>query len=309
MQRFPASEENLSALYSPSKKPIGTVIPGERFQVETLDCYGGRYQEASGFTHENREWVEDNENILTGPVHVQGANPGDVVAVTIHDIEITTPGSYALYRLQAYSPQDWWHEAYSCMSLPITGGQVVVSDTIKVPVRPLVGCLGTVPRQETVRSIREGDYGGNMDCGDVTTGATLVLRSEVPGALLYFGDCKARVASGELVQPPEIGTRLTLSVEVRPRPRAMTWPRLEYPDRILTIASERDLTTATRTAFKELMLWLEEDTGASRQDIAIVMGMVADSVPCQASNTLHTAHCEISRSWVDALRAHASARA
>jgi amidase len=191
--------------------------------------------------------------------------------------------------------------------LPIVDGAVKVSDTISVPIRPLIGCIGTAPRLETVRSIREGEYGGNMDCGLITKGATVILPSEVDGGLLYCGDCKAAVSSGELVQPPEIGVRITMSVALRPRPSSMTWPRVEYPDRILTIASERDLTTATRSAFKDLMLWLEEETGASRQDVAIVMGMVADSVPCQASNTLHTAHCEIPTHYVEALRQHASA--
>jgi amidase len=305
LKRFRATEQNLSNSYAPDHTPIGEVAPGQVFELETQDCYGGRFQEASGYTEENLAWIEDNENILTGPVAVGGARAGDVLAVTIHAIDVTTPGSFALYALNATSPQDWWHEGYGCMSLPITNGFVHVTDTISVPVRPLVGCIGTAPRQERVRSIREGEFGGNIDCGEVTVGATVILPCEVDGGLLYFGDCKAAVAAGELVQPPEIGTRLRLSVEIRPRPASMTWPRIEYPDRLLTVASERDLATATRTAFREMMLWIEDDTGASRQDVAVVMGMVAGTAPCQASNTLHTAHCEIPISYVDGLRRHA----
>jgi amidase len=293
MQRFPADE--LKNVYSRSHEPCGQVESGETFQVETEDGFGGRFREPGGYTPENLTWLEENLDVVTGPIHVQGAEPGGVVDVRIEDVEVTTPGSVVLGPYTDPSPDDWWLDEEYPRTLPVEDGHVVLSDRLRIPVQPIIGCLATAPKHETVLSRHEGRYGGNQDCNPMTTGSTITLPVEVEGGYLYFGDCKARMADGEIAHAPECGTLITATATVRDRPRSMSWPRIETETEIMTVVSDPSLADACRQAFRELMLWLEEDHGATRQEIALLMGMIADVSVCQVSNLLHTARCAIPR--------------
>jgi acetamidase/formamidase len=135
----------------------------------------------------------------------------------------------------------------------------------------------------------------------MTTGSTIVLPVNVEGALLYFGDCKARMGDGEIAAAPEVGTLITATVNVRHRPSAMRWPRVETETELMTVVSDSSLADAGRQAFRELLLWLEEDTGQPRPTIALLLGMTADVRVCQVSNRLHTASCSVPREAVGSL--------
>ncbi len=230
---------------------------------------------------------------------------GDVVAVHIDAMEITTPGTLVLGPYTDPSPDDWWLDEDSSAALPITDGHVVLSDRLRVPIEPLVGCLATAPVDEVIRSRHEGDFGGNQDCRLMSTGATVILPARVDGAMVYFGDCKARMGAGEIVAAPEVGTRLTVTATRRPRPASMRWPRVETDSLWATVVSDISLADACRQAFRELMLWIEEDTGASRRAIASLLGMVAETAVCQVSNRLHTGSCSVERAFVEQLEGSA----
>ena len=149
-----------------------------------------------------------------------------------------------------------------------------------------------------ILSRREGEWGGNHDCNLMAAGATVVLPVNVEGGLLYFGDCKVMMGDGELVNAPECGTKITATADVRPKPNAMTWPRVETPESYTTVVSNISAADACRHAFRELMLWIEEETAGNRQEIAMLMGMVAHVGICQVSNTFHTARCTIPRLYL-----------
>lgn len=296
MQRFPAAD--LKNVYSPFHEPHGRVRSGETFQVETEDCFSGRLRDPENFTAETLAWVEKNLDVVTGPIYVEGVRAGDAVAVRIEAFDITTPGTLYLGRFSDPSPDDWWLELEGSAPVVVEDGFVVVNERLRVPVKPILGCLATAPEQEVILSRHEGEYGGNQDCGLMTTGATVILPAQVDGALLYFGDCKARMGDGEIVSPPEVGAFLTVTATRRPRPRSMTWPRIETDSHLATVVSDIALADACRRAFRELMLWIEEDTGVSRQEIATLMGMVADTAVCQVTNRLHTGRCSVERAFV-----------
>jgi amidase len=299
MRQFPATE--LKNVYSPYHEPHGRVASGETFQIETADCFDGRLRDPANFTPETLSWVEKNLDVVTGPIHVDGVRAGDVVAVRIDAIEITTPGTLVLGPYTDPSPDDWWLQEDSSAAVPIEDGHVILGDGFRVPVEPLIGCLATAPEDEVVRSRHEGDYGGNQDCNLMTTGATVILPAHVDGGLLYFGDCKARMGDGEIVAAPEVGTRLTITATRRPRPRSMTWPRVETDALLATVVSDISLADACRQAFRELLLWIEEDTGASRRAIATLLGMGGHTGVCQVSNRMHTGSCSVERAFVEQL--------
>jgi amidase len=293
MQCFPATD--LKNVYSPFHEPHGRVAEGETFQVKTEDGFGGRFRDPSAYTPENIEWVEENLDVVTGPIFVERAKSGDVVAVRIEAIEVTTPGTVVIGPFTDPSPDDWWLDEEYAMSLPVQDGCVCLGDRLRIPIRPVIGCLATAPKQEVVLSRHEDEFGGNQDCNPMTAGSTVVLPVNVDGAFLYFGDCKARMADGEIAAAPEVGTLITATASVRPRPASMRWPRIETESELMTVVSDISLADACRQAFREMMLWIEEDTGAERRMIALLMAMVADTAVCQISNRLHTARCTMPR--------------
>jgi amidase len=294
MQTF--EPEEIKYTYSPEHTPIGTVEAGESFTVITADGFTGRYDDPADFTPETAAWVEENLDGVTGPVSVEGALPGQAVAITIEELEVVTKGIVVVSRCQAVSPQDWWHEEDHVVNLTVTDGVIHLRDDWAVPATPLIGCLATSPARETVFSRREGDYGGNLDVREITAGATVVLPVEVRGAGLYFGDCKAAMGDGEIVCAPEAGTRIVASARPMNRPAGMGAPRILTADRLMTVVSAASLTDAARSAFRELKIWLEQEWGLTNEEAAMVTGIGAHCGIGQVSNLLHTAKCSIARS-------------
>ena len=294
MQTF--EPEDIKYTYSPEHTPIGFVKPGESFTVITADGFTGRYDDPANFTPETAEWVEENLDGVTGPVGVEGATPGQAIAITIEEIEVVTKGIVVVSRCQAVSPQEWWHEEDHVVHLEVDGGVIHLRNDWTVPVAPLIGCLATSPARETVFSKHEGDYGGNLDVTEVTAGATVVLPVEVEGARIYFGDCKAAMGDGEVVCAPECGTRIVASAKPIDRPPPMGAPRVITADRLMTVVSAASLTDAARFAFRELKHWLEDEWGLTNEEAAMIMGIGGHCGIGQVSNLLHTAKCSISRS-------------
>jgi amidase len=294
MQTFEPTD--IKYAYSPEHVPIGTVEPGESFTVVTADGFTGRYEDPANFTPASAAWVEENLDGVTGPVAVRGAEPGQAVEIAIERIEVITAGCVVVSRCEARSPADWWHEEDHVVNLPVSDGVITLAHGWTAPVRPLIGCLAATPARETVLSRHEGAYGGNLDVGQITEGATVILPVAVAGAGLYFGDCKAAMGDGEVVCAPEVGTRILASARPIERPVSMAAPRIVTPDRLVTVVSGISLADACRAAFRELKLWLEDEYSLSSDQTAIVMGIGAHCGIGQVSNLLHTAKCSIARS-------------
>jgi amidase len=291
MQTFDYQE--IKYLYSAEDRPIGTVAAGERFTVLTEDCFTARFRDSRNFTRETAAWVEENLDGVTGPIAVEGARAGEAIEIHIETIAITTPGCVVVSRCESLSPYDWWREEDHVVNLEIADGRMEIAPGWSVPVRPLIGCLATAPARETVLSRHEGPYGGNLDCREITSGATVTLPVEVEGALIYFGDSKASMGDGEITAAPEIGTRIVASAHPVERPASMGCPRVRSAEQITTIVSAISLADAARAAARHLKLWLEDEWELTSEQAAIVIGIGADCGIGQVSNLLHTAKCSI----------------
>jgi acetamidase/formamidase len=232
---------------------------------------------------------------VTGPISVEGAVAGGSVAVTIHDVEVTTPGVVVYGGYTADDPYDWWDDESACEVYPAEGGVLRFDDVTTLPTRPLIGCLAVAPAEGAPHAKLQGRYGGNMDCRELRADATLVLPVFHEGAGLYFGDCKALMGDSEIVGPPEVGALVTASAEPRERPAAMEWPRLETPASLTTLVSGTPLEWSARQAFRELLNWVVDDYELPRPKAALLMAMVADARIAQISNTDYTAYCTMPR--------------
>jgi amidase len=300
MQRFLARDATFS--YSPDHASIGTVQPGETFEVESVEGFYNSFSSPSDFTPERYAEAEKLKWAVTGPITVAGAAAGEAVAVTIHAVEVTTPGVVVYGGYTAEDPYDWWDDESACAVYPAEGGRLQFDEHTTLATRPLIGCLAVAPAEGEVHAMLQGRYGGNMDCREIRAGATLVLPVEHDGAGVYFGDCKALMGDGEIVGPPEVGALITASAEPRTRPAAMTWPRLETDTSLTTLVSGKPLEWSARQAYRELLEWIVEDYEIARPRAALLLAMVAQAGICQISNTDYTAYCVAPRDVLEPYR-------
>jgi amidase len=232
--------------------------------IYTEDAFGG-----SITSEEDRpsDTLGPYLNPQTGPIYVDGAEPGDTLAVRIEDIEFT---------------RDW---AASCLvpyfggltSTPFTAtlqdplpervwkyqieGNVARRGDWEIPVRPFVGTIGTSPAIEAISSLSPGDHGGNMDVPDTCVGNTVYLPVRVEGGLFFTGDCHVAQGQGELCGVAlEVSARITVNFEAI-KGREIAWPRIESEEHIMTVGSARPMEDAARIAYSELVKWLSADYG------------------------------------------------
>jgi amidase len=300
MQRFLASDAKFS--YSPGHPSIGTVQAGERFEVESVEGFYNSFASAGDFTPESYAEAEKLKWAVTGPIAVAGAKAGDAIAVTIHAVEVTTPGVVVYGSYTAAEPYEWWDDESACAVYPAQGGSLRFDERTTLPTRPLIGCLAVAPAEGELHAKLQGRYGGNLDCREVRAGATVVLPAAHDGGGLYFGDCKALMGDGEIVGPPEVGALVTASAEPCERPASLEWPRIVTGSALTTLVSGTPLEWSARQAFRELLNWVTEDYALPRPKAALLLAMVAQAGICQISNTDYTAYCTMP---VDVLQPYA----
>ncbi len=293
MQRFSASDAKYA--YSPGHASIGAVEAGERFEVESVEGWSEYFRAPSDFTPERHAEAEAHKWAVTGPISIDGATRGGAVAVTIHAVEVVTPGVVVYGAYTATDPFEWWDDETTCELFPAQDGVLRFDDRTTLPTRPLIGCLAVAPEAGEVHAMLQGRYGGNLDCRELRAGATLVLPVAHDGGGLYFGDCKALMGDGEIVAPPEVGALVTASAEPRERPASFEWPRIETDDSLTTLVSGTPLEWSARQAFRELLNWVVEEYDLSRPKAALLLAMVADARIAQISNTDYTAYCTTPR--------------
>lgn len=301
MQIIP--RERLQYTLSDAHEPVCRVKSGEKFIVETEINVGDAMRtETDRLGPGKIRWPFVNP--VTGPVYVESAGPGDMLAIRFHDIEIVPPAYCAL--VPGWSVFSSWlgHEYfdYRTKVVKVENGMIRWNDRLQFPVKPMMGTIGTAPRLEAPLSVDNGRHGGNMDTQEVGVGNTLFLPCFVDGGLLYLGDAQAHQGDGELACTSiECRSRAHLSVEVLPKPSAMTWPRVEGPDFLMTVVPTHPLDQAFRLAFQELLRWVEEEYKAERDDAYMLLGQTVEARATQICNPKPTYVCKIRKQYLAGL--------
>ncbi len=296
--------ENLRYTLAPDLEPVCRVAPGERFVVETDINVGDAMRTATDRLGPGSiDWPYVNP--VTGPIHVETAKPGDVLAINMIDIEIVPPVYCAL--VPGWSAFTSWFGrkdfGYHTRVVEVRDGYIHWNDRLRFPAKPMLGTIGVAPALEAPLSVDNGRHGGNMDVQEVGTGNTLYLPCSVDGGMLYLGDAQAHQGDGELACTSiETRSRAHLSIEVAPKPGSMTWPRLEGPDFLMTIVPAHPLEDAFRTAFQELVFWVEERFAADRSEVYMLLGQTVEARATQICNPKPTYVCKIRKSYLEALR-------
>jgi len=294
---------NLKYALGPGEPFVGEIEPGPPFEVECeINCNAGVITSLDtklSFESMKVPWV----NPATGPIRVKGAEPGQVLAVTIHEMRLEGLGYTALWPGIGIFP-DWLrHKEFGLITkiVEVKDGLVHWSERQKLPVRPMVGVIGTAPLHGSVLTIDNGPHGGNLDVQEIGPGGTILLPVQHEGAHLYLGDCHAIQGDGEIqsVGGIEIAATVRASVELKDRPRRMTWPRFETESHIGTIACARPLDDALRLAFQEMIFWLEDEYGIPAPEAYLLLGQVAEARCTQMVNPKYTYVCKVDRRYLD----------
>src|SRR5699024_10961675 len=268
-------------------EPALTVSSGEVITIETLDCFSNALQSETDLLS---SVVEDQINPATGPISVQGASPGDTLRVDILDIEVEDEGTMATHPDLGALPGAVEERT---KKVQVVDGRVHFDENYSFGIEPMIGVIGTAPKDEEIATGTPADHGGNMDTRKITTGSTLYLPVEVPGALLAIGDVHAGMADGEVASCGlEIGARVVVRVSVVPG-RPLPLPFLVTTEEAITIASRQDLMVAVQEATRMMRDFLVERTTLTAGEALMLLSLQGTVSISQVVDPLKTARMEV----------------
>ena len=276
--------DNVKYVYA-TVPPVARLRPGDVLDTNTLDAAGNALQKP-GDTYA----LVKGDNPLTGPFFIEGAAPGDTLAVKILRLEVDgkqgwggiTKGFGGLNSttytpmLQEPLPDRIWFYPIDRATNTATFTAQDSAFSVKIPLNPFFGCIGVAPAGGEARSsLVPAEFGGNMDIPEATVGNTLYFPVNVPGALLYLGDGHAAMGDGEIAGTAiEVPLHARLQVSLI-KGRHSGWPRVENDSAIMAVGIYRPVDDALRIAFTELVAWMQSDYGLSALDAYELLSKVA----------------------------------
>jgi acetamidase/formamidase len=196
-------------------------------------------------------------HILTGPVFVEGAEPGDALEVRILSIDLAIP--YGYNGCSGYVPENCVRgQPARIIPLDAKSMTATFAPGIVIPLHPFFGSMGVAPPPEAgrVSSNPPGTHAGNLDNKSLVAGTTLYIPVHAPGALFEVGDGHAAQGDGEVDQTAiETSLRGRLQLTVR-KGMKLNFPRAETPTDYISMGTDEDLTKATKTAIQEMIDFL-----------------------------------------------------
>lgn len=273
--------------YWAGARPVLTVASGDTVDVETLLTNVPDRLAAAGVpAAEIQQSLKDvvaqvkdrgpGGHILTGPIFVQGAEPGDVLEVKILAIHYAIP--YGYNGCGGFLPENCAGPRTRIIPLDTVAMVARLDSGIVIPLRPFFGSIGDAPSPDSgrVSSNPPGMHAGNLDNRSLVAGTSLFIPVHAPGALLEIGDGHAAQGDGEVDQTA-IETSLLGRVQlIVHKDLHFAWPRGETPSELMTMGADRDLTTATRIATEQMIQMLMQVKGLSRMEAYRMASMAAD---------------------------------
>ena len=204
-------------------------------------------------------------HILTGPVYVEGAEPGDVLEVKVLSIDL--PIDYGYNGCSGFVPENCERGVPSkIITLDRKTMTAEFMPGIVIPLKPFFGSMGVAPAPELgrVSSNPPSKHAGNLDNRELVAGSTLYIPVFVQGALFEVGDGHAAQGDGEVDQTAiETSLRGKLQLTVR-KDMKLTWPRAETATDYIAMATDPDLTVATKVAIQEMIDFLAANKGLTK---------------------------------------------
>lgn len=240
-------------------------------------------------------------HILTGPVGVRGAQPGDTLEVRIRRIELTADWGWNVIRpLRGTLPEDFPNFERRTLSLDRERMRAKLPWGPDVPLSPFFGILATAPRPEygRISSVEPREFGGNMDCKEFVAGTSLFLPVFVPGANFSAGDGHAVQGDGEVcLTALETCLRGTFELVLH-KNMALNLPRAVTPKHYITLGLDADLDDAAKQALREMISWLVAMFGWTRSEAYVFCSLACDLHVTQLVDGIKGVHAMVARELV-----------
>lgn len=276
--------------YDAKTPPVLHIKSGDTVEIQTLVTSSPERFEKAGMPADRIEQplreifkeVKDKGpgvHILTGPIYIEDALPGDVLEVRIQKIQLAIP-----YALNAFSPGrgflpgDYPYARTKVVPLDESRMVAQFANGIEIPLHPFFGSMGVAPPAVTGRisSNPPWVHGGNLDNKELIAGTTLYIPIHTRGALFQVGDGHAGQGDGEVdVTAMETSLIGTFQFIVRKDMR-LHWPRAETPTHYITMGMNSDLVEATKIALREMIDFLMKEKHLSRDDAYMLASIAAD---------------------------------
>lgn len=261
------------------------VRPGDTIVTKTVD--------SAGFDLQNIRRTKTHGNPLTGPFHIEGAQPGDTLAVHIKRLRLNRDSGYTGHTVGIKDLPPGLQGPKPAPDAVIKGYDYLVpwkidraantvslasNPAFRFPAQPMLGCIGVAPEGDySPRSGPAGYWGGNLDYNQIREGVTVLLPVFHPGGLLFFGDGHALQGDGE---PVGSGVETSLDVEVTVELRkaaGLTGPRLETADAYISIGAkpEATLNQSLEIATRDMLRWLIEERRMPAAEANLLLGVRA----------------------------------
>lgn len=275
--------------------PALRVADGDTVVAQTLDAAGV-----------DRDGVDQagSPNPMSGPVYVEGAEPGDALHVTIEALVPTRDNGWGRNTLahNVVEPEavlampervkvHWGVDREAGLvrlRAPFAGGELAL------PLEPMVGCFGVAPELgQAISTATSGAHGGNMDWRGFKPGASVAFPVSEPGALFFLGDGHARQGDGEITGTGvETSFEMTVTLRVQ-KGRTIAWPRGEDARGIFTVGNARPLDQALQHAATEMLARLWEEYGLDRAAASILIGMAVELDVANMFNPAYSVVCRL----------------
>ena len=276
--------------FDPETPPALRIRSGDTVEIEALAAGGSDVLEASGLARDQiqpalleiERAVKDRgevPHILTGPVYVEGAEPGDVLEVKILAIEPVVPYAWNTFRPgRGFMPDEFPYAYFKLTPLDFARKVAKFSDGIEIPIKPFFGVMGVAP-PPAIGRVSSGPpwvHTGNMDNKELVAGTTLYMPVHAKGALFLAGDGHAAQGDGEVcVTALETSLRGTFQFTVR-KDMKLRWARAETPTHFITMGFNENLEEAAKIAVNEMLDFLVSEKHLSRSEAYILASDAVD---------------------------------
>jgi acetamidase/formamidase len=289
---LPAKPSNIAWGYYWSKaKPVLSVHSGDTVTIQTLSTCGPderllgegvKQEDIPSYNADVYREVKDKGpggHILTGPVAIEEAEPGDVLEIQILKINLDTPWACNGFGPgRGYLPNDYPYGRSKIIPLDREKMLAHFSQGIDIPLHPFFGSMGIAPPEGAGRidSAPPWMHAGNMDNKELTAGTTLFIPVHVKGALFEVGDGHAGQGNGE-VDITAMETFLTGTFRfIVHKDQHLLWPRAETPTHYISMGFSPDLNVATTMAVKNMIDFLMTEKHLSRDDAYMLTSVAVD---------------------------------
>jgi acetamidase/formamidase len=284
--------------FSHQLEPVLTVDSGDSIEVETYTGFylydkappefiTPEFLEICQHLPAERK-VGPGPHLLTGPIYVSNAEPGDVLEVKLEAISPRLPiGFNAIRPGWGALPQQFTEPRLRFIPLDLDKGiaEFPSGSGIHIPLKPFFGILGVATAETNRSSVPPGSYGGNIDNRELQAGSKIFLPVFVPGALLSIGDGHSAQGDGEIdVTAIETSMNGTIQINLR-KDLKFTNPIAETPTDIITLGFGETLDEAFEFALKQMITWLERFVGLSAEEAYVLCSLAVNFHITQVVNT------------------------